>query len=271
MTVKHRIKKKLLSLRCTLARNIKLFQTKNDNFLLSLKNKHKGEKCVILAMGPSLKQEDLKRFKGFKTLACNKIYLAMENTNFVPDYYFVVDELVAKNNKQEILKRIPDSVCRIYSKLCFKILRGNSNYFIGHKPFSFDEPSFKDDLLEGLYIGGYTVIFPMIQFAYYMGFSEIYIVGLDFSFDIPKNSQTNEKSKSGDVLVSQGEINHFHKDYRKPGETWTVPKMEEQKIAFDYINQASQNTNVKIFNASRKTKLDFIKKVDFEEVFSEES
>ena len=37
---------------------------KNDRYLLSLKNKHKGRRAFIIGTGPSLKLEDLEKLEG---------------------------------------------------------------------------------------------------------------------------------------------------------------------------------------------------------------
>ncbi len=74
-------------------------------------------------------------------------------------------------------------------------------------------------------LGGYTVIASQLQFAYYMGFNEVYLLGLDFKYKIP----TSEKSQGG-ILVSNGEINHFHPNYRMKGEKWTYPQLDKQKM-----------------------------------------
>ena len=68
----------------------------------------------------------------------------------------------------------------------------------------------------------------MIQLACFMGIREIYLIGVDFNFNIPVNM-----NKDGIVLTSNGEINHFHPDYRKPGEKWHVPNLHIQKKSFE--------------------------------------
>lgn len=75
---------------------------KNDINIKALKNKHKGQRCFIVGSGPSLKVDDLNKLKDEVTFACNKIYLAFNDTSWRPTYYSVYDVLVAENNKSEI-------------------------------------------------------------------------------------------------------------------------------------------------------------------------
>lgn len=248
-----------------------LFLSRNDRRIWELRNKHQGEKCVLIGMGPSLRPEDLSYFQGFTTFACNKIFLAMEKAGWFPDYYFISDVLVAEQNREGINNSILDNSQRIYHSSITRRLEGYGD------PISFTwqgnlnkvkEPYLRNNLVGGLFAGGSTVIFEMIQFAHFMGFSEVYIVGLDFDFSLSES--TGERCRSGEILVSQGEVNHFHPDYRKPGEKWTVPKMDEQKIAFSYARVCFEKSGRKLINASRKTKLDVLETEAFQRVFAEE-
>jgi len=82
---------------------------------------------------------------------------------------------------------------------------------------------FSKNLLKGVY-GGYTVIYIMLQIAFYMGIREIYLLGIDFNFRI--SPSTGEKTSAGEILLkNDGEVNHFHPDYRKQGELWTMPRL----------------------------------------------
>jgi len=94
-----------------------------------------------------------------------------------------------------------------------------------------------------------------------MGISKIYLLGVDFSFDIPKNPS------NGDILRCEGEKNHFHPDYRKRGETWTIPRLDLQYKSFSCAKSFSDTHQIKIYNASRKTKLDIFPYIQFEKIF----
>jgi hypothetical protein len=265
--IKRKIKRLTVPVR-TIAAKYGVFFNKNDKKLWALKDKHLGEECVLIGMGPSLRPSDLELFKDYKTFACNKIFLALDETDWRPDYYFVSDVLVAENNKERINMDLLASSQRFYSKTIAQKLDQYGDPIV----FSWQslltrqkDPYLRTNPLAGLLGGGRTVLFEMLQMAYIMGFKKIYIVGLDFSFDTPKSSGV--QSDSGEVLVSEGEVNHFHPDYRKPGETWTVPLMDEQKVAFSYAAKACKNSGRKLYNASRTTKLDVVDQIEFEKVF----
>jgi hypothetical protein len=111
---------------------------------------------------------------------------------------------------------------------------------------------------------GSTVVFTMIQWAIYLGSKEIYLLGVDFSFELPKKQIVNEYNRID--LICEGEINHFHKDYRKIGEKWNLPNLEIQIKSFTKAKKYAQEHGIKIYNASRETKLDVFERINFDEV-----
>jgi hypothetical protein len=251
-----------------------IFLNNNDKQLWKLKDKHKGEAAVIIGMGPSLKAEDLDLFKDYVTFACNKIYLAYDQTSWRPNYYSVIDSLVIENNYKAI-ENLDGSILLFPGKKK-KILPKNSNsiYFNYHKGIKSGKankaPQYSSNPIQGMVNGGATVLLPLIQAAYWCGCDPVYVVGIDFSFIV--SSSTGEKSSDNeDILEGEGEVNHFHPDYRKKGETWTYPKLDNQIVGFDFARRAYENSGRKLLNASRKTKLESLERVSFEEVFNEKS
>jgi uncharacterized Rossmann fold enzyme len=239
------------------------------NKLKSLRNIHAGEKCVIIGMGPSLQVIDLDCFKGITTIACNKIYLAFDETDWRPDYYMVSDVLVAENNKEgidgiEAQKFFPEWVekrCSGIENINWVPLIEDNNFVSGLAV------GFSKDLSQGIEPGGGTVIYDMLQLAYHLGFSDVALVGIDFSFET--NQTSGENCEQGEVLVAGEEVNHFVKNYRTPGETWTIPKMDIQKIAFAKAFETFNADGRSLVNASRRTKLKEVTRVDFDDYFSE--
>lgn len=117
-------------------------------------------------------------------------------------------------------------------------------------------------MLAGLY-PGHTVTYSMLQMAVYMGIKEIYFIGLDFNYELPSNVK-NET----DIIYHEKELNHFHKDYRKPGDKWVKPNSEAQIKAYEIAQEFCKNNNIKIYNASRSTKLEVFPLIDFDTLFN---
>ena len=150
-------------------------------------NKHNGEKCFIIGNGPSLKVEDLVNIQnhGYKTFACNRIYLAFKQTSWRPDYYFMSDEKLIEHYDGKVGDI---DVNNRFFPLKYKsaIKKGN---FYNTIEFDYEnEGRFSKNAFEGICPAG-TVTSEMIQFAFYMGFREIYLIGVDFSYNINKKNE----------------------------------------------------------------------------------
>ncbi|MBN8247888.1 MAG: DUF115 domain-containing protein [Verrucomicrobia bacterium] len=248
----------------------------NDARIHDLKDRHAGKRAFIIGNGPSLRVEDLHRLQGEITFACNKIYLAFDKTPWRPTYYSVVDELVAINNRDAIAK-LP--LTKILSTCVGKYFEESeadmwvwelsvpSYHETATGVDSGIEHPFSENLLVGFYGGG-TVSYQLLQMAFYMGITEVIIIGVDFSFQVPTQTTTTEvKDRSyRTALKSEGEVNHFHPDYRKPGEAWSVPNMAAQLRAYRAALKHYQAAGRRIVNASRQTKLDVFPLEDFDRI-----
>ena len=239
--------------------------TGNDRRIRALRDRHRGQRAFIVATGPSLQVADLELLRQEITFSCNKIYLAFSEVSWRPTYYSVIDVLVAKNNRDLI--RAVDCP-KIFSDCILSSFRADRDItWIRDLPdlVVADRPGFgfSTDLLAGAH-GGYTVVYLQLQLAYYMGIREVYLLGLDFSFKVPPTS--GEVCIHGEVLVNRDEVNHFSAGYRRPGETWTMPRLDMQLSAFQCAQQAFAAAGGAIYNASRHTALEVFPRVVLEDV-----
>jgi hypothetical protein len=242
--------------------------------LLGLKNQHLGKRCFVIGNGPSLRMEDLQKLKESQdiTIASNKIYLAFEDTDWRPTYYTVGDLLVAQNNAKEIknlnviklfpdhfkviLGRSKDSDCNgvhLYYCMLRQRYDKNGNYI----------PTFSMNPLLGLHIGE-SITNVNLQLAYHLGCNPIFIIGIDGRYQLP--SSTRQHDIVGEILVSEGEKNHFSDDYRKPGETWSIPKVNDHECGFRHFNAFLKSKDIRVFNASRKSAVKAFQRVDLDSV-----
>ncbi len=227
------------------------------------KNKYKNQKkrAFILGNGPSLNIQDLSSLENEITFAANKIYLSFEQTKWRPSYYFVIDKLVYEQNYETIknLKLKKFFTIDMLEKL--KKLK-NSTYFNIDNTYDDQKmPIFSIDPINGLHKGN-TVVYSMMQFAVYMGIKEIYFIGMDFNFIVPKSENSSDK-----FVKSEGEVNHFHKDYRKVGEKWNKPNLPAIENAFIRLREYCYENDIKVYNATRGGKLEILKRIDFDSLF----
>ena len=76
----------------------------------------------------------------------------------------------------------------------------------------------------------------MSSVGIFMGI-EVYLLGVDFSYDIPKESR-----KLGSGVIVSGNNNYFIEGYREKGEKWNMPMLHHQKKAYYSAKRAFLET-----------------------------
>jgi hypothetical protein len=222
----------------------------NDVRLAKLKDIHAGKRAFIVANGPSLKTEDLDLLKDEITFASNKIYLAYDQTDWRPTYLCCTDDIVARNNRDTL---IAHPGVKLFGHSVFKYFKGERSITFCNPPRSM-EAALDWDLVDGISTG-HSVVFYQLELAFWMGIREVYVIGIDFSFDV-KSKPTGEIAMGNQVIEAAGESNHFHPNYRPVGETWTMPKLDKLQSEFEFALRKYQEHDGSIVNASRKTMLE---------------
>lgn len=227
--------------------------------IAQFKNIHLGKRCFIVATGPSLKMSDLDILYQNKefSIGMNRIYLAFEQTQWRPDYYMVSDRLCIQQDEEKIksvslpCKFVSDTYTEFWNT---KEINGMYR-FHAHANYVADEkPPFSDDLVYGVYCRA-TVTYECIQLAVYMGFKEIYLIGVDFSF----SSNYTDKS------------NHFISTYYNENEN-SKPfyfHAKESLEAYQAAKEYAETHGIRIYNATRGGKLEVFERVDFDTLFHE--
>jgi hypothetical protein len=238
----------------------KRFKIDRYKYFHNLKNKYQGKRVFIIGNGPSLTKDDLNQLSGEICLAANKIFLIFEQTEWRPDYYFIEDELHIERCIDQVnaFEDIPVmSNNRVWNNPPFK--KAYLYNLIKDDISQCSPAKFGTDPIQGFYAAG-NIVYTMIQFACYMGFKDIYLLGVDFNyFQNSDNPYTYDAGKCS-------QLNYFHKDYAKEGELNFVPNLECSLIAFQMAEETTRNSKIKIFNATRGGKLEVFERVVFDEV-----
>lgn len=230
------------------------FPAKNRKKLRALNNSHEGERCFILANGPSLNYVDFNLLKDEYCMGMNRIYLMKEQNGFMPNCLFCIDEdrLIKPFHKDLDKLDIP---C-FYSFSSHKYFSKKENqYFLGGSY----NPIFCKDAADKFGYGG-TVTYHVIQMAFCMGFKEVYIIGKDHSFNVSGKAGTAIEVKGNDQ-------NHFIKDYFLPGQKFDIPDYQIEEYAYRIAREAYEQASRKIFNATHGGKLEIFERVDFNSLF----
>ena len=189
---------------------------KSFNRLNRFRNCHKGERMILVCNGPSLNKTDFSLISNEICMGLNKIFLGFKRFKFYPRYYVAINKRVIEQSANSI------------SKLnCINFLRdlGNENnplretaltYLIKSRP----EQGFHGDLSQGFF-EGYTVTFAALQIAYYMGFSQVIIVGMDHKYSYTGAPNEPNRLKGKDP-------NHFDPSYFSE-QTWDNPDLDNSE------------------------------------------
>lgn len=244
------------------------------NKLLQLRDKHKGERCFIVGNGPSLSIEDLNKIKGEYSFGCNAIFGTFSNTEWKPDFYCTLDTMFISHLYKNLHGEALNWNCKKFS-----LMNEMSPYDKCHE---FILCNAVDDIdgIDGLPIFSSecdkyvctvgTVAYFMLQLAIYMGFKELILLGIDFNFAVEKHNDGSitkknianhmdlielaMPTKDSDVLKEK--INILGYD--------CVGYVDKQYAGYRAAKKYADANGIKIFNASRKTKLDVFEKVDLE-------
>ena len=221
--------------------------------LKKFKNIHEGEKCFIVATGPSLRVEDLDVLHKNKVVcfSLNQIYKAYPQTEWRPHYYMISDPNVAIRCEKEWACNIETSECFLADwAFYYDDKEGKVNKWHVELEYDWNDggPKFSDDFSEGTYTG-YTVVYDgALQLAVYMGFKEIYLLGTDCNYSDPKGC-------------------YFMKNMKFFGKANNEQKMI---CAYQSAKKYADEHNIKIYNATRGGALEVFERVDFDSLFEKE-
>jgi len=227
-----------------------------------LRGRYAGRRCFVIGGGPSLAQTPLDLLTNEITIASNAIFLLFGESSFRPTFYTVEDQLVAEdrataiNQLRGMTKIFPADVLRFLKE-------DEDTIYVNFKRGEYDDfPKFSDRLDEVVYWGG-TVTFMNLQLAWHIGCREVYLVGIDHSYQSPS---TKDKM-NGNVITSQSaDVNHFHPDYFGPGYRWHDPRVDRMERGYLEARQFFTENGGVIYNATIGGKLEVFPRVSLEDV-----
>lgn len=225
-------------------------------------NIHKGERCFIIGTGPSLTASDLDKLKGEITFGSNRIFEIFSQTEWRPTYYMNQDYRLIRKFKDEIKElKVKRKFMPIEAMKHFSDNNDISYFVLRHKDFYPNNADFSTCIDH--FIGqGFTVTYGAIQMAYYMGFSEVYLLGIDHNYSI----SLNEKG----IPVMQTDVNDYFKGSNASNEGLNLPRVVESTMAYMTARKfADAHSEFEIYNATRGGKLEAFDRVDLDEVLEE--
>jgi len=240
--------------------------------ILNWKNAFKGQKCFLIGNGPSLLVSDLDKIKkmGIKSMACNFINRIFDKTDWRPELYCCEEASAILLNKDFILNYpLTAKFIRILPKQeqreLFNEIPKDLYLFWGGGAIEklSEEPS-------KIIYDGHTVMFPMLTLAIYMGFSEIYLLGVDNTqppgvhtsdfLDLKNHfyeEDPDELKERRSILRPYGYDDNWNEYFERVNRHY--------QVARDY----AEVHGIKIYNATRGGKLEIFERVDVNKVLGD--
>ena len=224
---------------------------KADKRLLQYKDAYEGDRCFIVATGPSLTLEDVEKLKYEKTFSMNSCIKFFDKTSWRPSFYMLMDPEVYT----ALYDKVNDADLPTVFYNAFSILsiaregipvKINSWYMTYLKTkrskMHPKQIGFSKDALKYLY-DAHTTVYIAMQMAAFMGFKEIYLLGNDCDYTGAQHSgiasyQLDSPTDAGEKIMA---------DYR----------MAKEQI---------EKLGIRVYNATRGGKLEVFERVDFDSI-----
>lgn len=234
---------------------------------IHLKDMYKGKRGVIIGNGPSLTKEVLNKVKGEISFACNFAIEMVGINGWVPSWYVINDS----DYSREVLHSELTSVDGKYQTGILMNARCLSNE--GHK-FDLNRPDLwfyhnKGRRSDGEYtvecdmmkpiLDIATTVHAMLQIMIYMGFKEIYMVGMDWKFP-------NIELEDGTIVHIGDFAVHSEMQPQDINGSGYSLKVSLGEKGFKIIREYADQHDVKIYNITPDSGLNIFEKKDIESV-----
>ena len=245
------------------------------------KDKHFGERCFILATGPSVRGQELTGLKDELCIAVSEFYFH-KDINIIAPRYHVVAPCHSPSTFAE-LKQMFEALQKAYSS--------KPTFFFGYRPFQYSTFDFLEeqkeyrpqdyhflnyfptvqidenncfdekiwDISRSLFDVN-TVVFCAIQVALYMGVKEIYLIGCDHDYLLNMTRVTNHHFyKEEDGISEREHLSSFD------SERW-FGEYYYRWMRYRLMREYAKRKGCMIFNATKGGMLDVFPRVDLESV-----
>jgi hypothetical protein len=212
-----------------------------------------GQRCFIIGNGPSLKDTDLRLIRSEHTFGLNRIYLIFEEMGFATTYIVSVNNHVLRQSGRD-LAALPCT--KFFSARSRHVIpvAADTSFLQSRNSLTFSKDPIRYGVSEGA-----TVTFVALQLAYFMGYDEVILVGVDHSFSTSGPAHQLVESRGGDV-------DHFSPDYFGPGYQWQLPDLPASERAYSLARAAFEADGRRVLDATVNGALTIFPKVSYCEV-----
>ena len=223
--------------------------------MFEFKDRHRGERCFIVGNGPSLKHTDLTRLQNEFTFGMNRIYLVFPELGFNTTYFVSINDLVIEQCAAEIAALPVPKFIAWHANRHFQ--RFPEDMIFLHTTYT--GPQFAYDMTRRVWEGA-TVTNVSLQLAYYMGFEQVILIGVDHNF--------TSKGDANKTVVSDGDDpNHSDPRYFGKGFRWQLPDLDTSEIGYSMARKAFEQVGRQVLDATVGGNLTVFPKADYTALF----
>lgn len=221
----------------------------NELKIKSFKNKYEGKRCFIIGGSPSIKQLDLSKLNNEYTFTMNRGYMIQDDNFKHSTFHVITAEFLFLRDK--IMDEIPKNFCEeffITAGVDFKHKDKVTYIKVESKEMN-PNVCLQDDITKPIYASPTTVVI-CIQIAKYMGFRDIFLIGVDADFN---------KNKGHAYQENNGE------KYRQ--QKYSVNETNLMQNAIEEASYFLIKDNKNLYNASPTGIVDCIPRVSYDKLF----
>lgn len=246
-------------------RGMGIYCSANTRKLASYQNLHQGKRCFVVGNGPSLTPKDLDCIQEEYSFGCNMVYKVFEQTSWRPSYHCVSDMMLSQYNGRDFARYVESPYFTLRSRYRkMEVCPEDTVYVydINHKYYRVSH-----NLLRYVVRSKATVVLFMMELAMYMGFREIYLLGVDCtsSFEkqghfvenyISRELQKKDMDRTRDIMrnpcATEEEIRRYH--------------LDRDIFRYEKIYKAARERQVQICNATRGGQLEVFPRKSLEDI-----
>jgi Uncharacterized Rossmann fold enzyme len=225
-----------------------------------LKGCHTGERCFIVMNGPSINNHDLSKIKDEFVFASNYFFRAQQCKMVNPNYYCWLDARELNTDDAEVLiseikEACPNAKLLLNAKAASKLGENEDIYYVYSKHIA-NVYGIRYNLA-GISSNFLTVAFLAAISALYMGFKEIYFLGLDFEPNgfthFTKLGENSECVKPGEEFGKIEVAGHYWGYTLAQYQSYTLEKLS-RKLKCNIYN-LNPNSYIRAFEFTEYEKL----------------
>lgn len=221
-------------------------------FWANLKKDRRKERCFIIGNGPSICKEDLAKLGNEDCFVSNRFCYGYDMIEWRPKYY-VVQDIYALSASE--LNNLEASYCLFGSYVWRKntIKKDNAWCIPTRRALSVNKIRFGSSLEDEI-VSAYTVTFTIMQIAYYLGYKEVYLLGIDHKFPCVHDDK-------GNIISNTEERAHFFNE-----KSTEMINIEGMTNAYICAEKFAKQHDFHIYNCTRGGKLEVFQRKSLEEV-----